>query len=202
MSEYSYSIYLRGFKESDVEQINRWRNDPEIQSLVSAPFKYVPEAIEREWVRSKMLSNHRDIYLAICLKENDRMVGYISINDIDHISRKANVGGIVLDREVHDGIVRHEAGLLIRKLAFDELNLNRLEGSCLAEHIASRVVMEATGYTLEGILRDNVYKNGSYHDSCIYSLLRKEYYEWMERGDYSLASFARKAKAVRKKYRG
>lgn len=200
MSYDKYSVYLRGFKESDTEQINRWRNDRELQALVSAPFRYVPEAIEREWVRSKMLNNRTDIYLAICLKENDEMVGYISINDIDHISRRAHVGGIVLDRHYQDGIIRHEVGMLIRELAFDQLNLNRLEGGCIAAHIASRVTMEATGYKLEGIRRQYVYKDGKYHDSCLYALMREDYYDWMMRGEYSLRSFARKVKAIRKQY--
>ncbi|MDE6295910.1 MAG: GNAT family N-acetyltransferase [Muribaculaceae bacterium] len=200
MSHDKYSVYLRGFKESDTEQINRWRNDRELQALVSAPFRYVPEAIEREWVRSKMLNNRTDIYLAICLKENDEMVGYISINDIDHISRRAHVGGIVLDRKYHDGIIRHEVGMLIRELAFDQLNLNRLEGGCIAEHIASRVAMEATGYILEGVRRQYVYKDGRYHDSCLYSLMREDYYDWMIRGEYSLRSFAKKVKELRKQY--
>lgn len=195
-----YSIYLRGFRESDVEQINRWRNDREIQSLLSCPFRYVPEAIEREWVKSKMLNNRTDIYLAICLKESDKMVGYISINNIDHLARKADVGGIVLDKEYQDGIIRHETGMLIRELAFDQLNLNRLEGSCIKEHMASRVLMEATGYQLEGIRRDYIYKDGRYFDSCIYALYRDVYYEWMECGNYTLRSFAAKVKEIRKKH--
>ncbi len=72
-----YSIYLRGFKEEDTVIINRWRNDPEIQKLVSSSFKYVSEAIEREWVKSKMSNNRTDIYLAICLRETDEMIGYV-----------------------------------------------------------------------------------------------------------------------------
>lgn len=195
-----YSIYLRGFTEADTPIINRWRNDRKMQSLVSAPFKYVPEAIERDWVISKMHENRRDIYLAICLKENDRMVGYLSVNNIDHLNRTAFGGGIVIDREVQDGIVRHEAGMLIRELVFDHLNINRYEGRCLAEHITSRVLMESCGFKLEGILRDAVYKDGRYHDQCVYSLLRDDYYRMMEAGDYSLASFARNAKRIRKEY--
>lgn len=195
-----YSIYLRGFKESDTEPINRWRNDREIQALVSAPFKYVPEAIEREWVKSKMLNNRNDIYLAICLKENHRMIGYISVNSIDHLNRKAVGGGIILDKEFHDGIARHEVGMLIRELVFDHLNLNRYEGKCLVEHTASRIIMEATGYKLEGILRDAVYKDGKFHDQCVYSLLREDYYDWMRRGEYSLKAFAKKVRQIRKNY--
>lgn len=82
-----YSIYLRGFKEEDTVRINRWRNDPEIQKLVSSSFRYVSEAIEREWVKSKMNSNRTDIYLAICLRETDEMIGYVSVNNINQIGR-------------------------------------------------------------------------------------------------------------------
>lgn len=195
-----YSIYLRGFVESDTTLINKWRNDRQTQKLVSAPFKYVPEAIERDWVISKMHENRRDIYLAICLKENDSMVGYLSINNIDHINRTAFGGGIVLDRGVQDGVVRHEAGMLTRELVFDHLNLNRFEGRCLAEHMTSRILMEACGYKLEGVLRQAVYKDGTYHDQCVYSLLRDDYYRMMSEGEYSLISIARKAKSLKKQY--
>lgn len=194
------SIYLRSFKEDDYKQINVWRNDRDIQKLVSTSFKYVSEAIEREWVKNKMMDNRKDIYLSICLKENDKMIGYISINDIDLLNRTAKGGGIVLDRKYQDGIARYEVGILIRKLVFDDLNINRYEGKCLAEHIASRIVMEATGYKLEGIIRESVYKDGIYHDQCIYSLLRSDYYEWLKNGKYTLLSFAKSVRFLKSKY--
>ena len=195
-----YTIYLRGFKESDTEQINRWRNDRAMQALVSAPFRYVPEAIEREWVKSKMMENRRDIYLAVCLKSDDTMIGYVSVNNIDYASRTAVGGGVVLDRKYQDGIARHEVGMLVRELVFDQLNINRYEGRCLREHTTSRIVMEATGYRLEGYARQAVYKDGRYHDQCVYSLLREDYRDWMSRGEYSLKNFARKVKAPKKQY--
>lgn len=197
----NYTIYLRGFREQDYEQINRWRNDRNIQSLLSCPFRYVPEAIEREWVKSKSLNNRTDIYLAVCLKADDRMIGYVSVNDIDYQQRVAYGGGIVLDSEFHDGIVRYEVGMLVRELVFDQLNINRYEGRCLAEHKASRIVMEATGYKLEGVLRQAVYKDGRYHDQCVYSLLRDDYYDWMSCDAYSLKSFAGKVRELNKRYK-
>lgn len=194
------SIYLRGFKEDDYVQINIWRNDPEIQKLISTSFKYVSEAIEREWVKSKMMDNRRDIYLAICLKETDKMIGYTSINDIDYINRSAKGGGIVVGKEWQNGVERYEAGLLIRELVFEHLNLNRFEGKCLTEHITSRITMEAAGYKYEGELSEAVYKEGKYHNQCVYSLLRKDYYELKDRGEYTLMSYAKKVKRLRKIY--
>lgn len=200
MIEQDYSIYLRAFKEEDYKQINIWRNDREIQKLVSSHFRYVSEAIEKEWVKSKMMDNRRDIYLAICLKENDKMIGYVSINNINYISRNAEGGGIILDKEYQDGIARHEVGMLVRELVFKQLNLIRYEGRCLALHTASRIIMEATGYKLEGILRKAVYKDGEYHDQCVYSLLKEDYDNWMNTGQYALKAFAHKVKAIKKIY--
>ena len=60
--------------------------------------------------------------------------------------------------------------------------------------------MEATGYKFEGYARQAVYKDGKYHDQCVYSLLREDYYDMMERGEYSLKNFARKVKTLKKQY--
>lgn len=194
------SIYLRGFQESDAQLINKWRNDRSMQALVSTPFRYVPEAIEREWVKNKALNNRTDIYLAICLREDGRMVGYLSINDIDYINRRAHGGGIVIDPDFQNGVIRFEAGILTRELVFDQLNLNRFDGKCLVEHLPSRISMEATGYKLEGRLRKAVYKDGVYHDQYLFSLLRDEYYEMMQNGEYTLKAYIKKVKELHKKY--
>lgn len=196
----NYSIYLRGFKESDYELINKWRHNRDIQALLCTPFKYVPEAIEREWVKSKSLNNRTDIYLAICLKSDDTMVGYASIINIDYQQRKCECGGLIIAPEHQDGIIRYETSVIMRELIFDQMNMNRYETVCLAEHIPSRILMEATGYQLEGVKRQAVYKDGRYHDECMYSLLREDYYAWMERGDYALSSFSKKVRALKKKY--
>lgn len=194
------SIYLRGFKEEDYKIINVWRNDPEIQRLVSTGFKYVSEAIEKEWVKKKMMDNTKDIYLAVCLKSTDEMVGYVSVNDINLLNRVARGGGIVLDKRYQDGIIRHEVGILIRNLVFDQLNINRYEGRCLETHTASRIIMEATGYKLEGIIRQAVYKDGRYHNLCIYSLLKEDYDMWTMTNMYSLRNFSKKVRELRKVY--
>lgn len=198
------TIFLRGFEMDDALSINRWRNDSEIQKLVSTSFKYVSLEIEKEWVKSKMMDNRRDIYLAICLNDDSqRMVGYVSVNNIDYVNRSADGGGIVIgDKLYQDGEVKHEVGVKIRELVFDHLNMNRLTGACLAEHKISRVMMEACGYKLEGVKRQAVYKDGKYHDQMCYSLLREEYYRLLDEGQYSFMAFAKRIKKVRKEIFG
>lgn len=194
------SIFLRAFEPEDYISINKWRNDPEIQKLVSVHYRYVSSEMEKEWVHQKMMNNTKDIYLSICINdESKEMIGYASVNDIDLVNRSAHGGGIVIgDAAYQDGQVKHEVGIKMRELAFDHLNLNRLTGSCLAEHKVSKIMMEACGYKLEGIQRQAIYKDGKYHDSLLYSLLRDEYYKLLHEDGYSLAAFAKKVKAIRR----
>ena len=41
------------------------------------------------------------------------------------------------------------------------------------DNIASRRVLEKAGFTLEGIMRQGVFKRGQVCDSCMYALLRE-----------------------------
>lgn len=197
-------IFLRSFELDDHILINQWRNDPEMQKLVSGNFRYVSLEMEKEWVRQKMMSNTKEIYLAVCLNDDSRrMVGYTSVNDIDYVNRSARGGGVVIgDKQYRDGEIRHEVGVLIRELVFDHLNMNRFTAACLAEHKTSRIMIEAYGFQLEGIRRQAVYKNGIYHDQLMFSLLREEYYRLMEKGQYTLRAFARQVEVIRKQLRG
>ena len=65
-------IFLRGFEPEDYILINQWRNDPEMQKLLSGNFRYVSLEMEREWVRQKMMNNTKEIYLSVCLNDESR----------------------------------------------------------------------------------------------------------------------------------
>lgn len=195
---HKFSIYLRGFKEEDVPFINQLRHNLDVQQYTSTSFKYVSESIEKEWVKQKMMDNRKDIYLAICLVENDQMIGYASINDIDYINRCANRSGIIIHPEFQIGIYRYEAGILMRQLAFDHLNLNRYCAKCLVEHKVSLISMLANGFKIEGKLRQAIYKNGRYHDQFQLALIREDYYTLLNNEEYTLKNHIKRIKFFKK----
>lgn len=179
------TIYLRLFEPEDYQKTYEWHNDFDIQKSTCGPLRFVSKEIEKDWVLSKATNNQKDIYLAICLIENDQMIGWYSINQIDYRNRKCHCGGIVIaDKKYRDGAAYREAGDLAFKYIINELNMNRITGSCLKEHILSRADMEASYWKLEGIERQAIFKNGQYHDICHYAILRDEYFEHLRNGDY------------------
>lgn len=196
----NYSVFLRAFEPDDYLLTHKWRHDPNIQRLIAGHRRYVSTEMEKEWVRSKMMNNTTDIYWAICTNdERKKMIGYISVNNIDHWTRIANAGGIVIgDREEQNAFAAIEAGLLQLEYVFEELNMHKIYGSCLVEHKTSLIMAMAVGYQLEGTLRDNKFKAGKYHDEYIYSLLEDEYYAAKAAGKLELKYIMKKIVELRR----
>lgn len=195
-----YSVFLRAFEPDDYILINQWRNDPDIQRLVAGHRRFVSSEMEKEWVRSKMLNNTTDIYLAICTNDQEKkMIGYLSINNIDHWNRTACAGGIVIgDKDSQNGFAAIEASLLQLEYVFNELNMHKIYGSCLAEHQTSILLSMGLSYKIEGTLRDNKFKGGKYHDEVVFSLLENEYYEAKAQRLYELRTIMKRVAALKK----
>lgn len=193
-------VYLRALEPEDFVLINIWRNSRELQALTCGHFRYVSKLIEKKWVESKAASNEKDVYLAICSTEAPHhMIGYASLNDVNHLDRKAHWGGIVIDPDYHhDFDYLLDSVLLILQHAFDDLNLNRLTGSCLSEHKASRRMMEMACFICEGEERQSIYKNATYHNVLKYSILASEYYENLSCGAYEKAEMLKRLVNIKK----
>lgn len=155
-----YSIYLRPFAEDDYLLINKWRNDHELQRMTGGLIKYVSLEMEREWVHQKMMDNVRDLYLAICLNDGShRMIGYISLNNIDHLNKTADAGGTVIgEKDCQDGFSMFEALKLLLDYAFLQLNMNRITASCLPDHFLAPYSLGAFGFEKEGRMHECIYK--------------------------------------------
>lgn len=191
-----YSIFLRAFELGDHIIINKWRNDPNIQKFTGGLIKFVSSEMEKEWVNNKMMHNDKDLYLAICLNDDTKnMIGYISLNNIDHLNKTADAGGTVIgEKEFQDGYAIFEALKILLDYAFYQLNMNRLTASCLPSHFLAPYSLRAFGFQKEGTMREVIYKHGAYQDMDLYSLLRKDFDEIAEQDGFKIMSIIKRCK--------
>lgn len=168
-------VYLRALELGDAAAINVWRNDEEIQLLTGGNKYFVSLEGERDWVAQKMNSD-KEVYLAICLAESKKMIGYLSLNSIDLRNRRCDWGGIVLDRdERKNSGYGSEAAYLVLKHAFCELGLNKVTGYWLETHKVSIMLGKLLGFREEGKFREHVFKGGKFHNVVVMSLLKPEF---------------------------
>jgi RimJ/RimL family protein N-acetyltransferase len=191
-----YSIFLRAFEPGDHLLINKWRNDSNIQKSTGGLIKYVSSEMEKEWVYNKMMHNDKDLYLAICLNDDSKkMIGYISLNNIDHLNKNADAGGTIIgEKDCQDGFAIFESLKILLDYAFYQLNMNRITASCLPNHFLAPYSLSAFGFQKEGTMREVIYKHGSYQDMDLYSLLRKDFDIITEQDGYKIMSIIKRCK--------
>ena len=200
------TIYLRLMEPQDYETTYPWRNDYNIQKMTCGPLRFISEEMEKNWAQNRSLDNTHDIYLAVCSIEDNKMIGYTSINDINYINRSCDIGGIVIgDKSSRDGNEITEVYLLLLSYVFDQLNMNRTYGHFLEEHTMTAINVKTYFYEIEGCERQAVYKDGKYHDVILVGLLREDYYRHKEAGDYdfevTIKRLLRNVREVKKKLR-
>ncbi len=169
-------VYLRAFRPEDYLSINKWRHDPVLMAHVGGNVIFVSPEREKRWVESKIFDDREAIYLAICLKENDEMIGYLSISNIDWRNRKAELGGILIGRrDLWNQGYGAEAGRLMLEHVFFEMGLHRFYGYWLEENAGSIRMAEKLGLKKEGLLRHTVFKGNRWHNQWVMGVLKEEF---------------------------
>lgn len=167
-------IYLRALEAEDYKVSVKWRNDPEIQSMVGGHSYFVSLEKEKEWVHNTIFNNNR-IVLAICLVENDKYIGNVMLQEIDYIDGTAHVPVLIGDKDEWGKGYATEARFMILKFAFEERRLNRIWALIKEDNIGSIKMHEKCGYKKEGILRQSIFKNGQYYNQIMMAVLKEDF---------------------------
>ncbi|TKF22019.1 GNAT family N-acetyltransferase [Vibrio genomosp. F6] len=102
-----------------------------------------------------------------------RLVGNTSFNSIDHSLQKVTIGYWLSQDEQGKGIMSRVVKKLI-SIAFDELDMQKVEISAAEGNKPSRALCERLGFKLEGIISHNENLNGRIVDHAIYGLSRDQ----------------------------
>jgi len=111
---------------------------------------------------------------AIVEKESNRMIGSCELNIRDITNRAGEVAYILHPDYWGKGYATEAAQLLIN-IGFMEFNLHRIFASCDTRNIGSAKVLEKTGMTLEGRMREDLIIKDGWRDSFLYSILEHEW---------------------------
>ncbi len=98
-------------------------------------------------------------------------VGFISL---DTINKQGEIGYWILSGFQGKGLMTECVRACI-KYGFEELNLNKIVIKCSSENIKSAAIPKRLGFTLEGTLRQERIRNGTFHDTLVFGLLKSDW---------------------------
>ncbi len=175
---------LRAFELTDIESLAAWANDPVTQDGIGEI--HFPSSLEfhKSWVMS-LSDNSLNQRFAVQIPDGS-IIGISSIMNIDWRSRRA-WHGLVLGDASHRGQgYGVDAIMATMRYAFDELNLNRLDGAIIEYNAASLATYlgPKIGWSEEGRRRQYYFRKGRYWDQIVVGVTAADYYSLVDRTQY------------------
>ena len=137
-------------------------------------FTSIDDAKKLIEVFQKNFYEKRAIRWGIIIKENNKFIGTLGLNSLQLKNKKAEIG-----YEIHPSYWRKgytsEAIKEVLHYSFQELDLNRIGAVVFLENQASINLLEKLGFSKEGVLRDYLFQNNTFHTTNILSLLMHEW---------------------------
>jgi RimJ/RimL family protein N-acetyltransferase len=170
-------VQLRAFEPEDLDIVIRWVNNEAVTLNLSDFLLYpVSRADEMKWLESVSMANPNEKTFAI-ETNNGRLIGSGGLRGINWVERKAELGIMIGETDCWGQGYGTAAVLELLRIAFEKMNLNRIYLRVYEGNSRAIRVYEKCGFREEGILREDHYSSGAYHNTLVMGILRREYFE-------------------------
>lgn len=176
-------VTLRAIEKNDLDLLHKWSNDPEIQYVLGGWHAPSSMANMEDWLK-RISSDDRNLRLAIDHPELG-LIGMANLVDINWKDKNAFHGMLLGDKEIRGKGIGVDVVFAVMKYAFDELGLNRLDGSIIDYNDASKVLyLKKCGWKVEGVSRQWYWRKNQYWDKLLVGCIRNDYYSMEEQKRY------------------
>lgn len=168
-------LLLRSIEASDVDDFYDVYSNAEVMRYWSTPA--LPDkraAIELINEIRAGIEHHDMLKWGIALRENDKLIGSVSLFRIEFTHHRAEIG-YAQGRAYWGHGYMQEALKAVLNYAFETLNLHRIEADVDPRNAGSVRTLERFGFKREGYLRERWQVNGEIQDAFFYGLLRPDW---------------------------
>lgn len=168
------NFYLRAINKEDVDTIRYWADDYQVTRYLSRGlFPSNLEVAQQQY--EQMVSASNEVEMLIVDTETNQPLGITGIHSINWVARSAEFRILMGAKDFWGKGIGSAVAQLLTAYGFQKLNLNKVWlGVASANKRAYHSYVKA-GYKKEGVLRQEVYRNGKYYDAIRMSILRNEY---------------------------
>jgi ribosomal-protein-alanine N-acetyltransferase len=165
-------LVLRKLVASDAKELFFLRSNPQVlQYLLIEPATSIDQVEKFIETINRNIANADSILWGIALiDEPNIIIGTICYWNVKPADDRAEIGYLLHPQHWRKGIMK-EAMKKVIEYGFQKMKLHSIEADTDPHNIATISLLESNSFQKEAHLKENVFKNGAYHDSAIYSLL-------------------------------
>lgn len=163
---------LRKWNLEDSQDVAYYANNKKIAANLRNVFPYPYILADAEGYIRSCVENSEERQLCRAIVVNGRAAGSVGIFCGTDVYEKSAELGYWLAEEFWGKGIMTEAVKQLCQEAFERFDIVRIYAEPFAYNTGSRRVLEKAGFSLEGIMKKGVCKNGQINDYCMYALLK------------------------------
>lgn len=162
---------LRKLEYKDIPFLLEWMHDEDLVKVFQHNFKNETENSQKKFIDNSFNKKTRTYAI---VDENDEYLGSVSLKEIDYETSQAEYA-ICLRKKCQGTGIATLATIEILKIAFYELNLNRVYLNVLETNIKANKFYNKFGFVYEGKFEEAIKINGTLENLNWYRMLKKEF---------------------------
>jgi len=170
------NVGLRAVEKEDLQLLRDWRNIAHFRKHFRE-HRELNMFNQENWF-NKVSANPNDFMFIIVRLSDNKPLGACGLLYTNWVIRSADYSFYIGDEQAYidDKGYSEEASHLLIDYGFNQLNLNKIWME-LYEFDTSKIDFFTNKFNFkkDGILRQNCFEGGKYHDSLVISLLKNEY---------------------------
>jgi len=163
-------VLLRPLKLQDIKHVMKWINDPDVVKNFQN-FKGFTKKEELKFL-TKLIKSKSDFVFSVFRLSDGDYIGQCSINQINHQNKLGRFSVFITKENWGRGYAEEAIKLLISR-AFNEIKLHKIWGVCWATNKKAWHIYQKLGFKKEGLLKDEYYWRGRYHDLIRMAVVKK-----------------------------
>ncbi|WP_027953687.1 GNAT family N-acetyltransferase [Halobacillus kuroshimensis] len=167
-------IRLRKVEGKDAAIYHQWRNDTEVMKTTQPHLDVHTYESTEQFIKMITTSDTSKSYMIEEI-ETSEIVGITSMIGMDYKNRHAEVILDIGEKEKWGKGYGREALERLLDYSFLELNLHKVSLKVYAFNERAVRLYEHTGFTTEGRLKEELFRNGSWHDLLVMALFQTDY---------------------------
>jgi len=179
-----HRVYLRPVEKKDAAQIARWTRQETETFWDAGRFMYSTAGYHAFHEEQQKKDTQTSVNFAVCLRENDELLGTVGLDDVDYVHRFAETGSLINRPEYRGAGYGSEAKHLLFDYAFNTLNLHALQSFVIFPNTRSAAALRKQGYKETGRLHWDFASFGKFENFICFDLLAADWRQ-MPRADFA-----------------
>jgi RimJ/RimL family protein N-acetyltransferase len=175
-------VTLRAICQKDSEILQQWSNDPSLWEMLGGWHFPFPIESTQKWIE-RLPQDSLNQRFAI-EAPGMGIIGTANLVEIDWKNRHAFHGMMLGNKDIRGKGFGKDTIMAIMRYAFEELGMQRLDGSFIEYNTTSIAVYEKCGWKIEGRLRQWYFRNNRFWDKLIAGITKEDYHQYISENDY------------------